>query len=44
MVVICDTMAKALSDFHQGHPIDSDSYDRMLDIRNVCEKNRALHA
>ena len=44
MVVICDIMAKALSDLQQGHPTPSDSYERILDIRNVCEENRALHA
>ena len=44
MVAICDSMAKALTDLHQGLAPRSDSYDRILDIRNVCEENRALHA
>ena len=44
MVSICDQMAKALSESHQAAPLRSDSYDRILDIRNVCEENRALHA
>ncbi len=44
MVSICDQMAKALSDFHQGSKFHLESYDRILDIRNACEENRALHA
>jgi uncharacterized membrane protein YgaE (UPF0421/DUF939 family) len=44
MVPICDRMAKALSDLHQGRRLRLDSYDRILDIRNACEDNRALHA
>jgi len=44
MVTICDGMAKALSDLQpQGQP-RLESYDRILDIRNQCEENRALHA
>lgn len=44
MVTICDAMAQALADRQQGRPPRSDSYDRILDIRNACEENRALHA
>src|SRR5207248_1535105 len=43
MVSICDRMAKALSDL-QGPKPRLESYDRILDIRNACEDNRALHA
>jgi len=44
MVSICDRMAKALSDLHQGRKPALESYDRILEIRNACEDNRALHA
>ena len=44
MVSVCDQMANALSESHGSCPLQSDSYDRILDIRNVCEENRALHA
>ncbi|MBI4664633.1 MAG: hypothetical protein HY735_38055 [Verrucomicrobia bacterium] len=44
MVSICDSMSKALSDLHPGKTPHSDSYDRILDIRNACEENRLLHA
>lgn len=44
MVSICDGMAKALSDLIPGQTTRPSSYDRILDIRNVCEENRALHA
>jgi hypothetical protein len=44
MVSICDRMASALSAAHPGAPDRSDSYDRILDIRNACEENRSLHA
>ena len=45
MVAICDTFAQAVSDLWQRHPASSRaSYDRILDIRNECEENRALHA
>jgi hypothetical protein len=44
MVSICDRMAKALSDLAQDKPSSLDSYDRILDIRNACEDNRAWHA
>src|SRR5947208_10071022 len=44
MVSICDRMAKALADLHQGPKPTLESYDRILDIRNACEENRALHA
>ena len=44
MVSICDNMAKALSDVMSGQATRPPSYDRILDIRNVCEENRALHA
>ncbi len=42
MVSICDSMAKAILDLQparRGH-----AYDRILDLRNICEENRALHA
>jgi hypothetical protein len=44
MVAICDGMAKALSEALPTRSPRSTSYDRILDIRNVCEENRALHA
>ena len=44
MVAICDGMAKALSDLLPDQVTRPVSYDRILDIRNVCEENRALHA
>jgi hypothetical protein len=44
MALICDRMAKALSDLYQNSKPASESYDRILDIRNACEENRALHA
>jgi len=44
MVSICDRMAKALSDLHRVAKPRLESYDRILDIRNACEENRALHA
>jgi len=44
MVSICDRMAEALSALNQGARPRLESYDRILDIRNVCEDNRALHA
>ena len=44
MVSVCDQMAKALSSFQGRRASRSYSYDRILDIRNVCEENRALHA
>jgi hypothetical protein len=44
MVSVCDQMAKALSSFQGRRASRSDSYDRILDIRNACEENRALHA
>ena len=45
MVAICDTFAQAVSDLCQRHSTSSPaSYDRILDIRNECEENRALHA
>ena len=44
MVWICDRMAKVLSGLHQGDGSRWDSYDRILDIRNACDDNRALHA
>jgi hypothetical protein len=44
MVTICDQMAATLSQLQQDRLTHSDSYDRILDIRNVCEENRALHA
>ena len=44
MASICDGMAKALSDLLPGPATRPSSYDRILDIRNVCEENRTLHA
>jgi hypothetical protein len=44
MVGICDEMAKALTDLSPGAISRPVGYDRILDIRNVCEENRALHA
>jgi hypothetical protein len=38
MVTICDRMAGALKGSR------TDAYHRILDIRNACEENRALHA
>jgi hypothetical protein len=42
MVAVCDRIAKALSDDPSARSLKS--YDRILDIRNACEENRALHA
>lgn len=43
MVGVCDQMAKTLAASpHTARR--SESYDRILDIRNLCEENRALHA
>jgi hypothetical protein len=44
MVAVCDTMAQALSQLPQRQGAAKTSYDRILDIRNACEENRALHA
>jgi hypothetical protein len=44
MVAICDQMAKAVSGLRPGAGLRLSSYDRILDIRNACEDNRALHA
>ncbi len=44
MVSICDLMAKTLSDLQHDLKPRLESYDRILDIRNACEENRALHA
>src|SRR5438552_9080490 len=44
MVTICDNMAKVLADSNHGRKPAFESYDRILDIRNACEENRALHA
>jgi len=45
MVAICDRSAQAVSDLRKKYKVrDSASYDRILDIRNECEENRALHA
>src|SRR2546428_10886231 len=44
MASICDRMAKALSDFHQGQKPRLASSDRIPDIRNAGEDNRPLHA
>lgn len=42
MVAVCDSMAKVLAS--SSNKTIANSYDRILDIRNVCEENRALHA
>lgn len=44
MVMICDSMAKALASRRDDRSSCSEAYDRILDIRNACEDNRALHA
>lgn len=44
MVAICDGMAKALSELSPGRAARPSGHDRILDIRNVCEENCALHA
>jgi hypothetical protein len=45
MVTICDAFAQAVSRLRKANEtIDAVSYDRILDIRNECEENRALHA
>jgi hypothetical protein len=45
MVGICDTFAQAVSVLRQRHQAAGPaSHDRILDIRNECEENRALHA
>jgi hypothetical protein len=44
MVTICDQMAKALGAKVGLTDVRSEAYDRILDIRNACEENRALHA
>ena len=45
MVAICDRSAQAVSELSRKyHVTDSASHDRILDIRNECEDNRALHA
>src|SRR5712691_1436 len=43
MTSICDQMAKALSDLRRGAKPALESYDRIFDIRNACDDNRALH-
>jgi hypothetical protein len=42
MVAVCDRIAKALAADPSARSLES--YDRILDIRNACEENRALHA
>lgn len=44
MVTICDRMAKVLAETAKGSAQRFEAYDRILDIRNACEENRALHA
>jgi hypothetical protein len=45
MVAICDRSAQTLSELRGRHGVFNDaSHDRILDIRNECEENRALHA
>jgi hypothetical protein len=45
MVAICDTFAQAVSDLRKRDPNAGPAcHDRILDIRNECEENRALHA
>ncbi|MBI2925847.1 MAG: hypothetical protein HYY24_09110 [Verrucomicrobia bacterium] len=44
MVGVCDAIAASVSELLKGHAATSASHDRILDIRNACEENRALHA
>ena len=45
MVTICDNSARIVSELREKyHMQESASHDRILDIRNECEENRALHA
>jgi hypothetical protein len=44
MVAICDRIAHRLSALPKSPATRFASYDRILDIRNACEENRALHA
>lgn len=45
MVAICDTFAQAVSDLRkENEKVGPASYDKILDVRNECEENRALHA
>ena len=43
MVSICDRMAQALTDFH-ARSVLPEICEHILNIRNFCEENRALHA
>lgn len=42
IVAICVTFAQAVSDLRKLH--NTASHNRILDIGNECEENRALHA
>jgi len=44
MVSISDAIAQAVADLQRKQPTEPISFDRILDIRNECEENRALHA
>jgi hypothetical protein len=44
MVDVCDRMSCALANSRVGHAPHIDSRDRIVQIRNFCEENRALHA
>ena len=44
MVSISDAIAQAVADLQKKQPAKAVSFDRILDIRNECEENRALHA
>jgi len=44
MVSICDRIAQTVNELQRKHAVTSATYDRILDLRNACEENRALHA
>jgi len=44
MVEVCDRMSRALASSPGGVTAHYDSRERIIQIRNVCEENRALHA
>jgi hypothetical protein len=44
MTHICDSFATHLQGLIEKHPYCSASHDKVLDIRNKCERLRMLHA
>jgi hypothetical protein len=45
MVAIYDQSSEAVSELRKRYGVtESESHNRILDIRNECEENRALHA